>query len=315
MSVEVSIEAVLAHCTREGLEALIARKVRSGEAPTREELVQLAGEPETGSVQTGTKHLSKTDDFGPTFLRGNDFKPDADLTFSEVSVSADGFKRVGVLNERDRQRGASLPPYTSDARFPGRGVPLGPMSRSCKSGTQWLLCSPLMLVCGAKYSEDTSRCHCDLQCPQGCGEGREFLAAIQAFESCIKRAAATYSQEWFNTSSLSAKDVDSRFIPAMRGAEQSSPCNNTGPRRLRVYIRFEKEGSQCELYSNEQRTLFPKKDADCPKALLSILTKGTRIEGAILRCQGINIWKGRFWCSWALFQAVVDVSGPVENSE
>ena len=45
MSVEVSIEAVLAHCTREGLEALIARKVRSGEAPTREELVQLAGEP------------------------------------------------------------------------------------------------------------------------------------------------------------------------------------------------------------------------------------------------------------------------------
>jgi len=294
MSVEVSIEAVLAHCTREGLEALIARKVRSGEAPTREELVQLAGEPETGSVQTGTKHLSKTDDFGPTFLRGNDFKPDADLTFSEVSVSADGFKRVGVLNERDRQRGASLPPYTSDARFPGRGVPLGPMSRSCKSGTQWLLCSPLML---------------------GCGEGREFLAAIQAFESCIKRAAATYSQEWFNTSSLSAKDVDSRFIPAMRGAEQSSPCNNTGPRRLRVYIRFEKEGSQCELYSNEQRTLFPKKDADCPKALLSILTKGTRIEGAILRCQGINIWKGRFWCSWALFQAVVDVSGPVENSE
>jgi len=202
MSVEVSIEAVLAHCTREGLEALIARKVRSGEAPTREELVQLAGEPETGSVQTGTEHLSKTDDFRPTFLRGNDFKPDADLTFSEVSVSADGFKRVGVLNERDRQRGASLPPYTSDARFPGRGVPLGPMSKSCKSGTQWLLCSPLMLVCGAKYSEDTSRCHCDLQCPQGCGEGREFLAAIQAFESCIKRAAATYSQEWFNTSSL-----------------------------------------------------------------------------------------------------------------
>lgn len=301
-----SIEAVLAHCPREGLEALIARKVRSSEAPTLEELVQLA-EPKTGGVQTGTEHL-QTDDFRPTFLRGNDFRPDADVTFSEVSVTADGFKRVGVLNERYRlwQQGASLPPYTSDARFPGRGVPLGPL---CKSGRELLFCSPLMLVCGAKYSEDKSRCHCDLQCPLGCGEGREFLAAIQAFESCIKRAAATYSQEWFNTSSLSAEDVDSRFISAMQSAEQSSPCNNTGQRRIRVYIPFWEQVSECELYTKEQRVLFPEKHANCPKALLSILNKGTRIESAILRCQGISIWKGQFWCSWVLFQAVVNVSG------
>ena len=56
-----SIEALLANCPRAGLEALIASKVRSGEATTREELVQLVKAKESVvQVAAATDHFTGT---------------------------------------------------------------------------------------------------------------------------------------------------------------------------------------------------------------------------------------------------------------
>ncbi len=214
-------------------------------------------------------------------ISGPTFNVDADINFAAVKVTANGRKTIGVNNKKS------------------------------KSSKITYISTPLMLTWGINkfVDEATGNESFDmaLQFPQAeymTPEAQAFLKNMQQFEETVKKTALENSKDWLGKPLKSMEAIDALWTPMLRypkDKESGEPDYSRSPTMKIKLPRWEGEFKNVELYSEEQKQLFPNDDGIQP---IDFVTKGSHVA-TIISCGGIWVAGAKFGVTWRLFQAVV----------
>jgi hypothetical protein len=214
-----------------------------------------------------------------SIISGVSFAPDTDIKYAKVKVNNSGGKSVGILN----------------------------------AGTNSVLNlqTPLMLTWGVNENTDKKTGEVQsysmaLQFPSDeykTPHVSKFFAAMQAFESKVKRDAIANSKEWFGKA-MSAEVINAIFNPVLsysKNPATGEPDHTKNP-TLRVKLPFyDGNWKDIEIYDSNSNVLFPNSDGKTPK---DIIVKGSD-AALIITCGGLWFAGGSFGVTWRLTQAVL----------
>jgi len=205
--------------------------------------------------------------------------PETDIKYAKVKINNAGGKSVGIFN--------------------------------AATNTALNLQTPLMLTWGVNENTDKKTGEVQsytmaLQFPSDeykTPNVSKFFAAMQAFETKIKRDAITNSKEWFGKA-MSAEVINAIFNPVLsysKNPQTGEPDHGKNP-TLRIKLPFyDGEWKGIEIYDTENTVLFPNTDGKSPK---DIIVKGSD-AALIITCGGLWFAGGSFGVTWRLVQAVL----------
>jgi hypothetical protein len=214
-----------------------------------------------------------------SIISGVTLNPETDIKYAKVKVNNAGGKSVGILNSA--------------------------------TNSALNIQTPLMLTWGVNENVDkkTGEVQSYTMALQFPGDEyktpqvAKFFAAIQAFESKVKRDAIANSKEWFGKA-MSAEVVNAIFNPMLsysKNPQTGEPDLSKNP-TLRVKLPFyDGEWKGIEIYDSTHAALFPNSDGKTPK---DIITKGSD-AALIITCGGLWFAGGSFGVTWRLVQAVL----------
>ena len=221
---------------------------------------------------------SKTES-AQSIISGVSFAPDTDIKYAKVKINNSGGKSVGILN--------------------------------AATNSALNLQTPLMLTWGVNENTDKKTGEVQsysmaLQFPSDeykTPHVSKFFAAMQAFESKVKRDAITNSKEWFGKA-MSAEVINAIFNPVLsysKNPATGEPDHTKNP-TLRVKLPFyDGNWKDIEIYDSNSNALFPNSDGKTPK---DIIVKGSD-AALIITCGGLWFAGGSFGVTWRLTQAVL----------
>ena len=214
-----------------------------------------------------------------SILSGVNMNPDTDIKYAKVKINNSGGKSVGILN--------------------------------AATNSVLNIQTPLMLTWGVNENTDKKTGEVQsysmaLQFPSDeykTPQVIKFFAAMQAFETKIKRDAITNSKEWFGKA-MSAEVINAIFNPVLsysKNPTTGEPDHTKNP-TLRVKLPFyDGEWKGIEIYDSNSTALFPNSDGKSPKDLI---VKGSD-AALIITCGGLWFAGGSFGVTWRLVQAVL----------
>ena len=214
-----------------------------------------------------------------SIISGVALNPDTDVKYAKVKINNSGGKSVGILN--------------------------------AASNSVLNIQTPLMLTWGVNENTDKKTGEVQsysmaLQFPSDeykTPHVSKFFAAMQAFESKVKRDAIANSKEWFGKA-MSAEVINAIFNPVLsysKNPATGEPDHTKNP-TLRVKLPFyDGEWKGIEIYDSNSTALFPNSDGRSPK---DIIVKGSD-AALIITCGGLWFAGGSFGVTWRLFQAVL----------
>lgn len=221
---------------------------------------------------------SKTES-AQSIISGVSFTPETDIKYAKVKVNNSGGKSVGILN--------------------------------AATNSVLNLQTPLMLTWGVNENTDKKTGEVQsysmaLQFPSDeykTPQVSKFFAAMQAFESKVKRDAIANSKEWFGKA-MSAEVINAIFNPVLsysKNPATGEPDHTKNP-TLRVKLPFyDGNWKDIEIYDSNSHALFPNSDGKTPK---DIIVKGSD-AALIITCGGLWFAGGSFGVTWRLTQAVL----------
>ena len=221
---------------------------------------------------------SKTES-AQSIIPGVSMNPDTDIKYAKVKVNNSGGKSVGILN--------------------------------AATNSVLNLQTPLMLTWGVNENTDKKTGEVQsysmaLQFPSDeykTPQVSKFFAAMQAFESKVKRDAIANSKEWFGKA-MSAEVINAIFNPVLsysKNPTTGEPDHTKNP-TLRVKLPFyDGNWKDIEIYDSNSNALFPNSDGKTPK---DIIVKGSD-AALIITCGGLWFAGGSFGVTWRLTQAVL----------
>jgi len=214
-----------------------------------------------------------------SIISGVSFNPETDTKYAKVKVNNSGGKSVSILN--------------------------------AASNSALNLQTPLMLTWGVNENTDKKTGEVQsysmaLQFPSDeykTPQVSKFFAAMQAFETKVKRDAIANSKEWFGKA-MSAEVINAIFNPVLsysKNPATGEPDHTKNP-TLRVKLPFyDGEWKGIEIYDSNSNALFPNSDGKSPK---DIIVKGSD-AALIITCGGLWFAGGSFGVTWRLVQAVL----------
>jgi len=214
-----------------------------------------------------------------SIISGVSFNPETDTKYAKVKVNNSGGKSVSILN--------------------------------AASNSALNLQTPLMLTWGVNENTDKKTGEVQsysmaLQFPSDeykTPQVSKFFAAMQAFETKIKRDAIANSKEWFGKA-MSAEVINAIFNPVLsysKNPATGEPDHTKNP-TLRVKLPFyDGEWKGIEIYDSNSNALFPNSEGKSPK---DIIVKGSD-AALIITCGGLWFAGGSFGVTWRLVQAVL----------
>ena len=221
---------------------------------------------------------SKTES-AQSIISGVSFTPETDIKYAKVKINNSGGKSVGILN--------------------------------AATNSVLNLQTPLMLTWGVNENTDKKTGEVQsysmaLQFPSDeykTPHVSKFFAAMQAFESKVKRDAIANSKEWFGKA-MSAEVINAIFNPVLsysKNPATGEPDHTKNP-TLRVKLPFyDGNWKDIEIYDSNSIALFPNSDGKTPK---DIIVKGSD-AALIITCGGLWFAGGSFGVTWRLTQAVL----------
>jgi hypothetical protein len=221
---------------------------------------------------------SKTES-AQSIISGVNMNPDTDIKYAKVKVNNSGGKSVGILN--------------------------------AATNSVLNIQTPLMLTWGVNENTDKKTGEVQsysmaLQFPSDeykTPQVSKFFAAMQAFESKVKRDAIANSKEWFGKA-MSAEVINAIFNPVLsysKNPATGEPDHTKNP-TLRVKLPFyDGNWKDIEIYDSNSNALFPNSDGKTPK---DIIVKGSD-AALIITCGGLWFAGGSFGVTWRLTQAVL----------
>ena len=214
-----------------------------------------------------------------SIISGVSFNPETDTKYAKVKVNNSGGKSVSILN--------------------------------AASNSALNLQTPLMLTWGVNENTDKKTGEVQsysmaLQFPSDeykTPQVSKFFAAMQAFETKVKRDTIANSKEWFGKA-MSAEVINAIFNPVLsysKNPATGEPDHTKNP-TLRVKLPFyDGEWKGIEIYDSNSNALFPNSDGKSPK---DIIVKGSD-AALIITCGGLWFAGGSFGVTWRLVQAVL----------
>jgi hypothetical protein len=214
-----------------------------------------------------------------SIISGVSFNAETDTKYSKVKVNNSGGKSVSILN--------------------------------AATNSALNIQTPLMLTWGVNENTDKKTGEVQsysmaLQFPSDeykTPNVSKFFAAMQQFETKVKRDAIANSKEWFGKA-MSAEVIGAIFNPVLsysKNPATGEPDLSKNP-TLRIKLPFyDGEWKGIEIYDSESHTLFPSSDGKTPK---DIITKGSDVA-LIITCGGLWFAGGSFGVTWRLVQAVL----------
>jgi hypothetical protein len=214
-----------------------------------------------------------------SIISGVNMNPDTDIKYAKVKVNNSGGKSVGILN--------------------------------AATNSVLNIQTPLMLTWGVNENTDKKTGEVQsysmaLQFPSDeykTPQVSKFFAAMQAFESKVKRDAIANSKEWFGKA-MSAEVINAIFNPVLsysKNPATGEPDHTKNP-TLRVKLPFyDGNWKDIEIYDSNSNALFPNSDGKTPK---DIIVKGSD-AALIITCGGLWFAGGSFGVTWRLTQAVL----------
>ena len=214
-----------------------------------------------------------------SIISGVSMNPDTDIKYAKVKINNSGGKSVSILN--------------------------------AASNSALNIQTPLMLTWGVNENTDKKTGEVQsysmaLQFPSDeykTPNVSKFFAAMQAFETKIKRDAIANSKEWFGKA-MSAEVINAIFNPVLsysKNPATGEPDHTKNP-TLRVKLPFyDGEWKGIEIYDSNSNALFPNSDGKSPK---DIIVKGSD-AALIITCGGLWFAGGSFGVTWRLVQAVL----------
>ena len=221
---------------------------------------------------------SKTES-AQSIISGVSFTPETDIKYAKVKINNSGGKSVSILN--------------------------------AATNSVLNLQTPLMLTWGVNENTDKKTGEVQsysmaLQFPSDeykTPQVSKFFAAMQAFESKVKRDAIANSKEWFGKA-MSAEVINAIFNPVLsysKNPATGEPDHTKNP-TLRVKLPFyDGNWKDIEIYDSNSIALFPNSDGKTPK---DIIVKGSD-TALIITCGGLWFAGGSFGVTWRLTQAVL----------
>jgi hypothetical protein len=214
-----------------------------------------------------------------SIISGVSMNPDTDIKYAKVKINNSGGKSVSILN--------------------------------AASNSALNIQTPLMLTWGVNENTDKKTGEVQsysmaLQFPSDeykTPNVSKFFAAMQAFETKIKRDAIANSKEWFGKA-MSAEVINAIFNPVLsysKNPATGEPDHTKNP-TLRVKLPFyDGEWKGIEIYDSNSNALFPNSEGKSPK---DIIVKGSD-AALIITCGGLWFAGGSFGVTWRLVQAVL----------
>lgn len=222
---------------------------------------------------------SSKNESAQSIISGVSFTPETDIKYAKVKVNNSGGKSVGILN--------------------------------AATNSVLNLQTPLMLTWGVNENTDKKTGEVQsysmaLQFPSDeykTPQVSKFFAAMQSFESKVKRDAIANSKEWFGKA-MSAEVINAIFNPVLsysKNPATGEPDHTKNP-TLRVKLPFyDGNWKDIEIYDSNSIALFPNSDGKTPK---DIIVKGSD-AALIITCGGMWFAGGSFGVTWRLTQAVL----------
>jgi hypothetical protein len=185
------------------------------------------------------------------------------------------------------------------------------LNKSTNSGLR--VSTPLLLTWGASDFIDAAtgkgngKYEMALQFPSEeykTEDATAFLQTMMAFENKIKQDALTYSKEWFGKVHKNAEVINALWTPMLKYSKDKftgEPDLSKAP-VLRVKLPFWENVWKCEIYDEDNNSLFPNV-SNPTLSPIDFIQKGTNVA-ILMQCGGLWFANGKFGMTWKLIQAM-----------
>lgn len=201
--------------------------------------------------------------------------------------------------------------YSAPKAGASGGKSVNILNKSTNSGLR--VSTPLLLTWGASDFVDAAtgkgngKYEMALQFPSEeykTEDATAFLQTMQAFENKIKQDALTYSKEWFGKVHKNAEVINALWTPMLKYSKDKftgEPDLTKAP-VLRVKLPFWENVWKCEIYDEDNNSLFPNV-SNPTLSPIDFIQKGTNVA-ILMQCGGLWFANGKFGMTWKLIQAM-----------